>query len=43
VLEQIVKPGGLALLREASDAMGRVHFAEALVYRALADNLRRAP
>jgi magnesium chelatase family protein len=72
VLEQIAKPdpGGLALLREASDAMRlsargyhrvlrvartlaladvdgenmvrRVHFAEALAYRALTDDLRRA-
>ena len=70
VLESIVKPdpGGLALLREASDAMRlsargyhrvlrvartladldgedavrRVHLAEALAYRALTDDLRRA-
>ena len=70
VLEQIVKPdaGGLALLREASEAMRlsargyhrvlrvartladldgedavrRVHLAEALAYRALTDELRRA-
>src|SRR5579871_4396112 len=70
VLEQIVKPdpGGLTLLREASDAMRlsargyhrilrvartladldgddavrRVHLAEALAYRALTDDLRRA-
>jgi magnesium chelatase family protein len=70
VLEQIVKPdsGGLALLREASDAMRlsargyhrvlrvartladldgedmvrRVHLAEALAYRALTDDMRRA-
>src|SRR5215467_6954754 len=69
-LEQIVKPdaGGLALLREASEAMRlsargyhrvlrvartladldgedvvrRVHLAEALAYRALTDELRRA-
>jgi magnesium chelatase family protein len=69
-LEQIVKPdpGGMTLLREASDAMRlsargyhrilrvartladldgdeavrRVHFAEALAYRALTDDLRRA-
>ena len=70
VLESIVKPdpGGLSLLREASDAMRlsargyhrvlrvartladldgedmvrRVHLAEALAYRALTDDLRRA-
>jgi magnesium chelatase family protein len=70
VLEQIVKPdpGGMTLLREASDAMRlsargyhrilrvartladldgqdgvrRVHLAEALAYRALTDDLRRA-
>jgi len=70
ILEQIAKPdtGGLALLREASEAMRlsargyhrvlrvartladldgdemvrRVHFAEALAYRALTDELRRA-
>jgi magnesium chelatase family protein len=70
VLEQIVKPdpGGMTLLREASDAMRlsargyhrilrvartladldgdeavrRVHLAEALAYRALTDELRRA-
>jgi magnesium chelatase family protein len=69
-LEQIVKPdpGGMTLLREASDAMRlsargyhrvlrvartladldgdeavrRVHLAEALAYRALTDDLRRA-
>jgi magnesium chelatase family protein len=70
VLEQVVKPdpGGMTLLREASDAMRlsargyhrilrvartladldgdeavrRVHLAEALAYRALTDDLRRA-
>jgi magnesium chelatase family protein len=70
VLEDVARPdtGGLALLREAADAMrlsargyhrvlrvartladldgaekvGRVHLAEALSYRALADEIRRA-
>ncbi len=70
VLEEVARPdsGGLALLREAADAMrlsargyhrvlrvartladldgaekvGRVHLAEALSYRALADEIRRA-
>jgi magnesium chelatase family protein len=70
ILEQVAKPdgGGLALLRDAADAMrlsargyhrvlrvartladldgaekiGRVHLAEALSYRALADEVRRA-
>jgi magnesium chelatase family protein len=70
VLEDVAKPdaGGLALLRDAADAMrlsargyhrvlrvartladldgeekvGRVHLAEALSYRALADEVRRA-
>jgi magnesium chelatase family protein len=69
-LEDVARPdtGGLALLREAADAMrlsargyhrvlrvartladldgtekvGRVHLAEALSYRALADEIRRA-
>ena len=70
LLEDVARPdaGGLALLREAADAMrlsargyhrvlrvartladldgadkvGRVHLAEALSYRALADEVRRA-
>jgi magnesium chelatase family protein len=70
ILEDVARPdgGGLALLREAADAMrlsargyhrvlrvartladldgadkvGRVHLAEALSYRALADEIRRA-
>jgi len=70
VLEDVARPdsGGLALLREAAEAMplsargyhrvlrvartladldgaekvGRVHLAEALSYRALADEIRRA-
>ena len=70
VLEEVTRPdaGGLALLRDAADAMrlsargyhrvlrvartladldgaekvGRVHFAEALSYRALVDEVRRA-
>jgi magnesium chelatase family protein len=69
-LEEVARPdaGGLALLRDAADAMrlsargyhrvlrvartladldgadqvGRVHFAEALSYRALVDEVRRA-
>ena len=70
MLDEVVKPdpGGMTLLREASDAMRlsargyhrilrvartladldgdeavrRVHLAEALAYRALTDDLRRA-
>jgi magnesium chelatase family protein len=70
LLEEVARPdaGGLALLRDAADAMrlsargyhrvlrvartladldgaekvGRVHFAEALSYRALVDEVRRA-
>ena len=70
LLEEVARPdaGGLALLRDATDAMhlsargyhrvlrvartladldgtekvGRVHLAEALSYRALADEMRRA-
>ena len=68
LLEDVARPdsGGLALLRDAADAMrlsargyhrvlrvartladldgadGRVHLAEALSYRALADEVRRA-
>jgi magnesium chelatase family protein len=49
ILEDVARPdgSGLALLREAADldgaeTVGRVHLAEALSYRALADEIRRA-
>jgi magnesium chelatase family protein len=49
VLEDVARPdaSGLSLLREAADLdgadkVGRVHLAEALSYRALTDEIRRA-
>ena len=49
MLEDVARPdaSGLSLLREAADLdgadkVGRVHLAEALSYRALTDEIRRA-
>src|SRR5665213_342821 len=44
VLEEIAQPDaqGTKLLRDGTEKIGRLHLAEALSYRALAEDLRRA-